>query len=135
MFTHKVLINTTHSMHLLKLDLANSNMRIYDFSDESFVFYEELFWTNTFLRPMVKCSTEKENIVRLSFYLRKFDKILVLLYLVLGSIISLLPMVSGEAEELPLVIILWLVISSLLFRTCFKHNCKRITKKFVSLLK
>ena len=43
----------------------------YDFSDESFVFHEELFWTKAFLRPMVKCITKNGNTIVLKFYLRK----------------------------------------------------------------
>ena len=135
MFTHETTVNTTYSIHQLRLDLANNNMHIYDFSDESFVFHEELFWTTTFLRPMVKCITKKENTIGLRFYLRKIDKILLSLYLATGGIIALLIMLIEAADELPFVIILWMAISLLVFRLYFKNNCNRITKKIVSLQK
>ncbi len=135
MFTHKVLINTVYSMHNLKLDLVDNDIRIYNFSNESLIFCEKLFWTNSFLRPMVRCNRKREGIIELCFYLRKIDRIFLLLYLTMGCIISLLTLVITGTGELPLVIILWLSISLLLFWIYFKHNCKRITKKIVSLQK
>ena len=133
MFTHEVTINTTHSIHQLKLHLVDNNMHIDDFSNESFVFHEELFWTNDFLRPMVRCNRKREGIIELCFYLRKIDRILLLLHLSMGCIISLLTLVLTKSVELPLVIILWICVSLLLFWIYFKHHCKHITKKIVSL--
>ena len=135
MFTHERTIDTIHSIHQLKLDLVNNNMQIFDFSDESFVFYEELFWTKTFLHPMVKCITKKDSKIGLKFYLRKIDKMLLSLHSAIGGIMSLLTILIEEAAELPLVILLWLAISLLLFWIYFKSNCNRITKKIVSLQK
>lgn len=135
MFTHEMTIDTTYSIHQLKLDLADNNMHIYDFSDESFVFHEELFWTKAFLRPMVKCITKKGNTIGLRFYLRKIDNLLLSLYLATCGTIALLTILIEAAEELPLVIILWAAISLLIFWLYFKNNCNRITKKIVSLQK
>lgn len=133
MFTHKVLINTVYPMHKLKLDLVNNDIHICNFSNESLIFYEKLFWTQSFLRPMVRCNGKTEGIIELCFYLRKIDRILLLLYLTMGCIISLLMLVLTGTGELPLIIVLWLSISLLLFWIYFKHHCKRITKKIVSL--
>ncbi len=135
MFTHKVQINTVNSMDKWKLDLVDNDMRVYDSSNESLIFCEKLFWTKTFLHPIVKCNKKEEGILELCFCLRKIDKILLLLYFITGCIISLFTMVMGEMNELPFVIVLWLSISLLLFGIYFKHNCKRITKKIVSLQK
>jgi len=135
MFTHGMTINTTHSIHQLKFDLACNNLHVYDFSDESFVFHEELFWTKAFLRPMVKCITKNGNTIVLKFYLRKIDYLLLSLYLATCGAIALLTLLIGPAEELPLVIMLWTAISLLMFWLYFKKNCNRITKKIVSLLK
>ena len=133
MFTHKVLINTACSMYQLKLDLVDNDFHICKFSKESLIFYEELFWTQSFLRPMVRCNRKREGIIELCFYLRKIDRILLLLYLSMGCIISLLTLVLTKSVELPLVIILWICVSLLLFWIYFKHHCKHITKKIVSL--
>ena len=119
----------------LKLDLLDSDMHIADFSNESLIFYEKPFWTNTFLRPVVKCKREKEGMIELCFCLRKSDRIFLLLYLITGCIISFLTRVMGGTNELPFVIILWLAITLLLFLMHFKYNCKRIAKKIISLQK
>ena len=133
MFTHTKTIDTTHSIYQLKSNLVD-NMYICNCSNESFVFYEKLFWTTTFLRPMVKCIKKNKNTIELSFYLRKVDKILLSLYWAMGSIISLSTILMKETGALPFMIILWLTVASLLFWIYFKINCNRITKKIISLL-
>ena len=135
MFKHEISINTTHSIHQFKLDLADNNMQIYDFSDGSFVFHEELFWTKAFLHPMVRCVTKQGHIIGLKFYLRKIDNFVLSLYLATCGIIALLTILIEAAEELPVVIILWAAISLSIFWLSFKKNCNRITKQIVSLQK